>query len=313
MKYILIFVTVMLSLTMSSQVQINGTVCDADSCAIKNASVDVFFYNFELDSFYFKSEKTQFITNDTGFFSISLQEQSFVVIDVKCSGYQNFSQTFKVENDTLLNIFLQQKPVDFDINNDDVHPVARKPVIYLYPLDQTKIDVKLSYNGLITNTYPQYDSGWQVIANPNGDLINMHDNSKHRYLFWDGINSKNYQVSDFSTGFVVSANNTLAFLDSTLTLIGLNDFEKNDFITFWLPIMQQNKYNFVHFMINGECDEVATLDVSPKPDTEIRVYMFFSGLDKQISVMHQTLKSFNRGGFVLIEWGGVEFLNTLSN
>lgn len=230
-----------------------------------------------------------------------LHKDSLIAITVDCSGAKGF-YFYK---------FSEGKDITFQVNfktTSGVFGAVRKPVIYLYPKQEITVGLKLNFHGQIGNTYPEYKDGWQVLAKPNGDLINQADNSKHRYLFWDGIYDKHMSMSDFSTGFVVSSDETRTFLDSTLTKIGLTDFEKNDFITFWMPIMKQNNYNFVHFMINQECDEVATLDVSPKPDSELRVYMFFKSLDEPIYITPQNLETIDRTGFVLVEWGGFEFI-----
>ncbi len=47
-----------------------------------------------------------------------------------------------------------------------------KPIIYLYPEQNTKVYVQLDYNGELTTTYPKYDEnkGWRVEAQPNGTL-----------------------------------------------------------------------------------------------------------------------------------------------
>jgi hypothetical protein len=45
-----------------------------------------------------------------------------------------------------------------------------KPVIYLYPQETTEIRVKLDYDGILTCTYPRYENGWTVTAQPDGTL-----------------------------------------------------------------------------------------------------------------------------------------------
>ena len=47
-----------------------------------------------------------------------------------------------------------------------------KPVIYLYPREEQEVTVKLDYKGDLTVTYPEYKDGWNVIASPDGTLIN---------------------------------------------------------------------------------------------------------------------------------------------
>ena len=46
-----------------------------------------------------------------------------------------------------------------------------KPVIYLYPEEETNVTVKLDYNGELTCTYPKSDGTWRVTAKPDGTLI----------------------------------------------------------------------------------------------------------------------------------------------
>ena len=47
---------------------------------------------------------------------------------------------------------------------------AAKPVIYLYPEEETAVTVKLDYAGALTCTYPTYGDGWAVTACPDGTL-----------------------------------------------------------------------------------------------------------------------------------------------
>ena len=46
------------------------------------------------------------------------------------------------------------------------------------------------------------------------------------------------------------------------------------------------------------------LEISPNPDTIIRVHMDFKGLDEQIEVKEQKLVTQERHGFTVVEWGG---------
>ena len=53
---------------------------------------------------------------------------------------------------------------------DDVLGYDEKPVIYLYPEKETDVTVKISLDGELTCTYPAYDDGWKVTAQPDGTL-----------------------------------------------------------------------------------------------------------------------------------------------
>ena len=94
--------------------------------------------------------------------------------------------------------------------------------------------------------------------------------------------------------------------------IGLNNQETNEFIQYWLPILERNKYNFIHFLVNEECNEIATLKVNPKPATTIRIYMEFYGLENFTEIKEQQLPKTERKGFTLVEWGGADFSGEMS-
>ena len=185
-------------------------------------------------------------------------------------------------------------------------PRPAKPIIYLYPQITQKVKVQLKYKGGLCTTYPAYDAtinGWSVMARPDGTLVNNANGKEYSYLFWDG---KGYDFSiDTSEGFVVKGSETAQFLQATLKKLGLTPREYNEFIVYWLPKMQNNQYNFIHFA-GKEYTDVARLTVIPQPDSMLRVFMMYKPLQKPISVKEQALPSFNRHGFAVIEWGGCE-------
>ena len=46
------------------------------------------------------------------------------------------------------------------------------------------------------------------------------------------------------------------------------------------------------------------LEISPKPDTIIRVLMKYKPLNKKINIKEQKLDTPTRAGFTVVEWGG---------
>lgn len=187
-------------------------------------------------------------------------------------------------------------------NSDEI--LDAKPVIYLYPKDKTDINVKLDYKGEITCLYPKYnkDNTWEVTAYPEGKIINKLDNREYSYLYWEGSSENNY---DLSKGFVIKGDDTAEFLQEKLEYLGLNPRESDDFITYWLPKMNKNKYNLISFQ-KEEYTDKAKLNISPAPDSMLRVFMAFKPLDNEITVPKQELEKFNRKGFTVVEWGGCE-------
>ena len=182
-------------------------------------------------------------------------------------------------------------------------PDHEKPVIYLYPEAETKVSVQLSKPEDITCDYPEYNDGWNVIAKPNGDLYDV-VSGKDLYCLYYECSADASRVEE--DGFVVKSADTADFLDEKLKVLGLNDKERNEFIIYWLPKLEQNKYNYIRFLTETEIDKAEELNVNPKPDSVIRIMMSYKGLDRPINVREQKLKTAERAGFTVVEWGGTE-------
>ena len=60
--------------------------------------------------------------------------------------------------------------------------LSLKPVIYLYPEEETDVSVTLAYDGTLTCTYPNYKTGWHVSAKPDGTLTDE-DGQTYNYLY----------------------------------------------------------------------------------------------------------------------------------
>lgn len=179
--------------------------------------------------------------------------------------------------------------------------VPEKPVLYLYPEEETEVTVKLDYNGTLTSTYPAYGDGWTVTAQPDGTLTD--EKGREYYcLFWEGESDAAY---DFSTGYCVTGKDTAVFLERALAQLGLTEKEANEFIIYWLPRMESNAYNLVSFQSEAYTDS-AELTIDPAPDTVIRVFMAWKGLDQPEKITPQELTTVERNGFTVVEWGGAE-------
>ena len=177
-----------------------------------------------------------------------------------------------------------------------------KPVIYLYPEEKTDVEVKLDFNGELYCTYPKYNDGWSVTAYPNGTIIDKTTGREYSYLFWDGFSDVEY---DMSRGFVVKGEDTAEFLQDILAKMGLTPKEYNEFIVYWLPLMQNNPYNLIAFQTDAYTDN-AKLEVTPAPDSVLRVFMTYKALEAPVEVEEPVIKPFVREGFCLVEWGGAQ-------
>lgn len=186
-------------------------------------------------------------------------------------------------------------------NNPHCDPgISYKPMIYLYPEEETNVEVKVGYPDLLTTTYPKYKDSWKVLAKPDGKLIDA-DGREYYGLYWEGKTIKNKK---FNEGFVVKGKDSISFLEEKLFILGLNEREANEFIVYWLPKLEKNKYNLIRFETLKTINKEMPLDINPKPDTTIRVLMKYKPLNKKISIKEQKLETPSRAGFTVVEWGG---------
>jgi len=178
---------------------------------------------------------------------------------------------------------------------------AYKPVIYLYPEEETNVSVKLILDGKLTCTYPAYNSGWQVAAVPDGTLTDANGQT-YNYLYWEGETNAQW---DMTEGFCVKGEDTAAFLEEALAKLGLTRREANEFIVYWLPLMQENPYNIISFQTDVYT-EAAALQIDPAPDTLIRVFMAWQAAEAYAQLPEQELTAPERSGFTVVEWGGTQ-------
>lgn len=176
-----------------------------------------------------------------------------------------------------------------------------KPVIYLYPENETEVSVKINLpeDGELTCTYPDYGGGWNVTALPDGTLYDKNGN-EYYCLYWEGSGSA---VLEGGKGWCVAKENSAAFLREKLLEIGLTAREANEFIIYWLPELQKSAYNVITFHIEDYARGVPLI-VSPAPDSVIRVFMTFEPSAEFVDIAPQNLPHYERNGFTLVEWGG---------
>lgn len=176
-----------------------------------------------------------------------------------------------------------------------------KPVIYLYPQVNTTVSVQVAAD--ITQSDPVYpQNGWQVLAKPSGQLT--YQGQSYPYLFWEGTGRGVYNAHP-GEGFVVTQKDLIPTINKHLRLLGLNDTESADFMEFWQSKLPTTPYVRLTWLNTTDMNNLAPLHVSPRPDTAIRLFLEFEGLDQPTSLKPQSLSSPPRHGFTLVEWGGL--------
>ena len=197
------------------------------------------------------------------------------------------------------------KPTEHEDENFEV--VIKKPNIYLYGYNEdVTITLGKDIEERLLCTYPRYNEGWNVKAEPNG-LLKDKEGRTYQYLFWEGIPNHDYKLRE---GFCVKGEETASFLENKLAILGLNDKEIDDFITYWLPDMEKNAWNIISFKTD-EYEEYTPLTVNPAPEDKVRVLMIWYPWNTKLTITEQTLtpKQIDRTKKTLVEWGGVKVAN----
>ncbi len=180
--------------------------------------------------------------------------------------------------------------------------VVKKPVIYLYPEEDTQVTIKVLKDKDLLTSYPKYDKEWKVQADKDGKI--SYKDKEYYSLYYE---AKIDTITPHKEGFVVEDKDLISFLEEKLDILGLNYKERQEFIIYWLPILQNNKYNYIYFETN--VNDIYPISVNPKPDTEIRILMEYLPLKDKMQVPEQELCKVQRQGFTLVEWGGTRIYN----
>lgn len=179
----------------------------------------------------------------------------------------------------------------------------KKPVLYLYPKVETNVEIKFDKPELLTTTYPEFYDSWNVIVKPNGDMYDK--NGRYYYaLYWE---AKGEKLNDFEEGFYVEKDDAIDFLEEKLSILGLNERESNEFIMYWLPVLEQNEKSLVYFETTESLQKKNKLIINPKPDSLLRINIHIKKVNKKVFIKEQELPRFERKGFSAVEWGGIKY------
>ena len=114
------------------------------------------------------------------------------------------------------------------------------------------------------------------------------------------------RVCNFDEGFYVTKENAITFLEEKMDFIGYTNREVDEFIMFWLPVLENNEKSLVYFEQTEERNEECPLLFSIEPETLIRTIIHIKKVDEATSIKEQELRHYERKGFTVTEWGGQE-------
>lgn len=180
-----------------------------------------------------------------------------------------------------------------------------KPVVYLYPQTELSVDVSVIAPGEVFISDPLYPKGgWKdVTAYPDGTLL--YNNKSYHELFYE---TSITHVNTPDTGTVIPTYDLYRQLSLFVQRLGLNDFERREFLEFWVPKLQEFHSPYILFSIldDAEKERIDHLIITPKPDTFIAFLAYFKPLQTKTSFIKPLIlpKTPERSGFTAVEWGG---------
>lgn len=198
-------------------------------------------------------------------------------------------------------IFQSCNPDDCDeeIKPCDSCAVVYKPNIYIYPEQETFLNVQLGFpkGGGVIASIPEYGNGWNVTVDTLGKI-----DKKYDYLFYE---SEQPDVWQTQKGWCVKTENLSEFLTQNLNNYGFKEREINDFIEYWIPRFQQTDYYIFYPQTSTIINKVIELSFSEKPDNVLRLFYVVQESNKTIQLDPPLINTFNREGYFVSEWGVV--------
>ncbi len=195
------------------------------------------------------------------------------------------------------------EPVSIDSNYIDIRVSAMaqdyKPNIYLYPEEKMDISLSLEFpqGGFVTKSIPEYGDGWNVTVEPDGTI-----NGEYGYLFYEAQHPDFYQ---YKTGWTVKKDNLEKFFRENLARYGFKGKEVEDFIEWWIPRLNESCYD-IYPQTADEIDKLIKINISKTPDSVQRLFYVIKKDDTCRDFLAKPeIKSFERKGFSLLEWGVV--------
>lgn len=200
------------------------------------------------------------------------------------------------------NLQMQTFGISFNTINPGLSPFC-KPAIYLYPERKTDISVAVNPMGHFTHTDPLYPAGgWKVTAYSDGKIDS--NGKSFPYLYYEA-DIQSSLIDKPETGYVIASSDAQAFLLNLLPKLGLNIKETQEMAAYWQKALPKSPYYFIGQIPVSTLNHIAPLVISPKPDSIIRVALYFEPLDKRIEVQEPEITTPKRTGFTVVEWGGI--------
>lgn len=173
-----------------------------------------------------------------------------------------------------------------------------KPNIYIYNDVDTKVNVKIYPAHYITESIPLYneEKGW------NAEVVKGSINGVNDFLFYEALVpdegfQKNY-------GFTVRQKYLKEDMMRILKEYKFNEKESKDFLEYWQDKLKGTD-DFIFYPEEKEIvDNCMPIFVTPKPAKIYRIWFYIVPKGDKV-VAQKPVKEIDRGGYLIVEWGGI--------
>ena len=176
--------------------------------------------------------------------------------------------------------------------------IVKKPALYLYPVRTAKIEVRLTPDGKVIRSIPDYNDRWRVTARRDGMI-----DGRFRYLFYEAALDKKIELP--RRGWSVRRDDLDRWFDRHLREMGLNRAEAGDLKEYWLENLPESRFYTIRLIEPSVVNQRLGLKIDPKPDRLLRVLLCFTPSEKPVKIEAPKLAKFHRHGFTVVEWGGI--------
>ncbi len=172
---------------------------------------------------------------------------------------------------------------------------ARAPNLYLYPEAETDVRVTLGFpqGGRVVASEPPYGDGWQVHITPDGVV-----DGRYPYLFYEAALPWRVQTRQ---GWVLPGDDLEGGLRSLLGGLGFAGREIDDFVQYWVPLLEGEA---AWALYPQDADALAPVAIQPPPARLRRLWLLARPLSQvQPLLAPAPWPTFERQGYYGLEWG----------
>lgn len=185
---------------------------------------------------------------------------------------------------------------DSDTSRVDVY----KPNIYIYPTELIDLTVQILFphGGEITESIPEYFSGWNISVEPSGII-----NNEYQFLFYECDVPDLFQKEK---GWIIKQPELKTFFENNLKAHGFSNDEIKDFTDYWTPKLINSNYYEIYPQYLNDIEKMIILNFSKEPQNIFRLFYYLEGRnDKNIELEKPTIEIGKRQDYYIMEWGVV--------